>query len=93
MRIFRALTSLALLACLSPLLSMALAEILGQIHGCKVDFVSTQPCMDGNEDISGTLRTLGMMGYFLMATLPVAAGVVATWIIVELVAWARRRTA
>lgn len=93
MRIFRAVMSLALLACLSPLLSMAVAEILGQIHGCKVDFVSTQPCVAGGEDISGTLRTLGMMGYFLMATLPVAAGVVATWIIVELIVWARRHAA
>lgn len=93
MRIFRALMALALLACLSPLLSMAAADIVANIYGCKLDLTGAHPCMVGGSDIGHTLLTLGMMGYFLMATLPIAAGVVATWVIVEVIAWAARRRA
>jgi hypothetical protein len=34
---------------------------------------------------------MGMMGYSLFVTLPAAAGVIAVWVIIELIAWARRR--
>ena len=38
------------------------------------------------------LLTLGMMGYFLFATLPVVAGIVIVWVLVELIAWVRVRS-
>lgn len=93
MRIFRALMSLALLACLSPLLSMAAADIVANIYGCKLDLAAPHPCMVGGTDIGQTLLTLGMMGYFLMATLPIAAGVVGAWVVVEVIVWVVRSRA
>lgn len=91
MRIFRALMALALLFCLSPLLSMAAADIIANIYGCKVDLAAPHPCIVGGSDIGQTLLTLGMMGYFLMATFPIAAGVAGVWIVVEIIAWIMRR--
>jgi hypothetical protein len=93
MRIFRALMSVLLLACLAPLLSMAVAESVAQIYGCKLDLAGVHPCMVGGRDVGHALLTLGMMGYFLFVTLPAAAAVVGVWIVIELIAWARRRAA
>lgn len=93
MRAFRALMSVLLLACLSPFLLMAAAESMAQIYGCKLDLASVHPCIVAGRDMGQDLLTTGAMGYFLFITLPVAAAVVGAWIIVELVAWARRRTA
>lgn len=90
MRIFRALMSVVLLVLLSPLLSMAAADIVANIYGCQADLTSAHPCVVGGTDIGHTLLTLGMMGYFLMATLPIAAGVAGFWIVVEIIVWIRR---
>jgi hypothetical protein len=85
--------SVLLLACLAPFLSMAVAESIAQIYGCKLDLAGVHPCIVGGRDIGHGLFTLGMMGYFLFVTLPAAATVVAVWIAIELIAWARRRAA
>ncbi len=91
MRLLRVLLSLALLACLLPLLSMAAADIIANVYGCKVDLTAAHPCIVGGKDIGHTLLTLGMMGYFLMATFPIAAVIVGAWMIIEVVAWIVRR--
>ena len=93
MRAFRALMSVALLACLSPLLLMAVAEFIAQIYGCKLDLAGVHPCIVAGRDMGHALLTMGMMGYFLFITLLAAAAVVGVWIIVEVIAWLRRSTA
>lgn len=93
MRWLRVLMVLVLLVCLAPLFCMAVAEVIARINGCKLDLVSAHPCIVGGQDIGDTLLTLGSMGYFLMATLPWAMVVVAAWIIIEIIAWVRRRAA
>jgi len=90
MRVFRALMAVALLVCLAPLLSMAAAEFIAQIYGCKVDLTAAHPCMVNGRDIGHTLLTLGMMGYFLFATMPAVVGIVVAWVLVEVIAWLRR---
>ncbi len=93
MRLFRALMVVALLACLSPLFAMGIADAIAHWHGCKLDLASVHPCIVGGKDIGHALLTLGFMGYFLMATFPIAIAVAVFWLIVEIVAWGRRRTA
>lgn len=93
MLIFRALMIVALLACLSPLFAMGIADAIAHFYGCKLDLVSADPCMAGDRDIAKDLRTLAFMGYFLMATFPIALGVAAFWLVVEIIVWARRRRA
>ncbi len=92
MRAFRALMAVLLFLCLLPLMSMAVAEFIAQLYGCKLDLASVHPCIVGGRDIGQDLLTLGMMGYFLFVTMPGVVAVIAVWIIVELIAWVRRRS-
>ena len=87
MRAFRILMSILVLACLAPLFSMLAAQAAAFIYGCDLSLAATQPCMAHSTDIGQTLLTMGMMGWFLMTTLPVMLGVVILWIIVEIVRW------
>ncbi len=91
MRVFRALMAILLLACLLPLISMALAETIAQIYGCQLDLASVHPCIVGGKDIGETLLTLGMMGWFLFATMPGVVAVIVVWIVVELIRWVSAR--
>jgi hypothetical protein len=93
MRAFRALMAVLLLICLLPLMSMAVAEFIAQVYGCKLDLAGVHPCVVGGSDIGQTLLTLGMMGYFLFVTMPAVVAVIAAWIIVELIRWVRVRSA
>ena len=92
MRAFRALMAVLLFLCLLPLMSMAVAEFIAQLYGCKLDLASVHPCTVGGRDIGQDLLTLGMMGYFLFVIMPGVVAVIAVWIIVELIVWARRRS-
>ncbi len=95
MRLFRTLMVLAITVCLLPVLSMGAAQAIADYYGCTLDLASAHPCIAGGKDIGQDLLTLGMMGWFLFATMPALLGLVALWAIVELVRWAarRRRTA
>ena len=93
MRTFRAVMAILLLLGLAPLMSMAAAEFIAQVNGCKLDLTGAHPCIVAGQDIGHTLLTLGMMGYFLFVTLPAVTAVVGLWIVVELIAFMRRRTA
>lgn len=89
MRAFRALMAVLLFLCLLPMMSMAVAEFIAQVYGCKLDLASVHPCMVGGSDIGETLLTLGMMGYFLFATMPGVVAIVVVWVVVELIRWVR----
>ncbi len=92
MQLFRAAMAVLLFICLLPLMGMAVAEFIAQVYGCKLDLAGVHPCMVGGSDMGHTLLTLGMMGYFLFVTLPFALGTVIVWVLVEAIAWVRRRT-
>jgi hypothetical protein len=93
MQLFRAAMAVLLFICLLPLMSMAVAEFIAQVYGCKLDLASVHPCMVGGSDIGETLLTLGMMGYFLFATMPGVVAIVVVWVVVELIRWVRVRSA
>lgn len=83
--------AIAILATLSPLVSMAAAEAIARWHGCELAVESVKPCLAGGEDIGTTLHVLVSMGWFLFATLPAFITVAAVWLFVEAVRWVRRR--
>ena len=92
MRAFRALMAVLLFLCLLPLMSMAVAEFIAQVYGCKLDLAAAHPCIVGGSDMGHTLLTLGMMGYFLFVTMPGVVAVIVVWVIVELIRWVRVRS-
>jgi len=89
MRWFRWIMTLALLACLAPLASLALAGAVAGAHGCRLHEGFVNPCVIGGADWGGTLYAMGMMGWLMITTLPVAAAIALVWIAVELVRWVR----
>jgi hypothetical protein len=92
-KLFRILAALILLVCLAPGLMTVWAGWMANRHGCTLHEGFTNPCIVGGQDIGGTLYTFGMMGWFMIATLPIAAAVLVAWIAVELIRLARRRHA
>jgi hypothetical protein len=85
MRLFRILMGVLILLAALPALSMVAAETIARIYGCALDLAAPKPCMVGGEDIGQGLFTLGMMGWFLFATMPVLVTLVLAWILTELV--------
>jgi hypothetical protein len=93
MRVFRILMVILVLATLMPFLSMLAADAIARFYGCELDLASVKPCLVGGRDIGEGLFTLGMMGWFLFATMPAFLGLAALWALVELVRWLGRRRA
>jgi hypothetical protein len=93
MRLFRLLIAFAILACLSPLISTALAGWIASSHGCTLHEGFASPCVIKGTDYGETLYTMGVMGWLMLATLPIAAGFLLLWIVAEVVAFIRRKRA
>lgn len=85
MRTFRIVMAIIILVALLPLLSMIAAEGVARLYGCTLDLAAPQPCMIGGEDMGHGLFVLGMMGWFLFATMPVLLMLTLAWILTELV--------
>ncbi|MGQ0674447.1 MAG: hypothetical protein ACT4N2_16430 [Hyphomicrobium sp.] len=83
MRWFRRLMALVIVGCLLPTAVSLLAGAIASWHGCPLDLTSAKTCMIAGADWGQTLLTMGMMGYFLFATLPVLLGAMALWFVVE----------
>ena len=91
MRLFRILVLVASLICLSPAAVLTAVAITAGILGCRVHEGFKEPCLAGGTDIGGTLYAFGMSGWLLIATLPILAGVLVMWAVVEVARVARGR--
>lgn len=91
MRLFRILTALAILACLSPMISVAIAGYIASSHGCTLHEGFPNPCVINGTDYGETLYTMGVLGWLMLATMPIAAGLLLLWIVVEVAAFIHRR--
>ena len=93
MRFFRILMVILVLACAAPLISMLVAQAIGDYYGCEVGVDAVKPCLVDGKDIGETLTTAAAMGYFLFVTLPVLYVAIPLWILIEIVRWITRRSA
>jgi di/tricarboxylate transporter len=64
---------LIVLVALAPVISVALAGFIAEANGCDLDEGSIHPCMVNGEDVGGTLYTMFVLGWFMLATLPMGA--------------------
>lgn len=65
-----------------PLISVVIAGEIATANGCDLDEGSIHPCVVDGEDIGDTLYTLGMMGWFMLVTIPVGVGLALLYVIV-----------
>lgn len=93
MKLARILFALALLICLLPIGSVALAGWLAERHGCTLHEGFANPCMIGGSDWGETLYGMFVAGWFMLATIPIGVVLIAAWVVAEIVAWIRRKRA
>ena len=75
-----------------PIASLLSASMIAEAHGCLVDEGSVHPCMISGEDWGETLTTLAVLGWLMLATVPLGLGASIVWLIVLIIhhgAWVR----
>ena len=82
---------LILLVAFAPIGSVMACGWIANAHGCKVDEGSVHPCVINGKDYGQLLYTLGVLGWFMLVTLPggMLAGVI--WLVVLAIHRSRRR--
>ncbi|MEY2562757.1 MAG: hypothetical protein QOH88_950 [Verrucomicrobiota bacterium] len=85
---------LIVVVALSPIGSVVVAGWIASSHGCRVDEGSAHPCVIDGKDYGQTLYTLGVLGWFMLITIPAGAIAFLAWLIVLLLhqrAWKKRK--
>ena len=70
---------------LAPIFSVVACSCIANAYGCKVDEGSAHPCVINGVDRGELLYALGVMGWFMLVTLPAGAFAMLVWIVVLLV--------
>lgn len=65
-----------------PVISVAIAGSIANANGCQLDEGSVHPCIVNGSDMGETLYTMGVMGWFMLATIPIGLGLVVVYLIV-----------
>ena len=65
-----------------PLISVAIASEIANANGCQLDEGSVHPCIVNGVDQGELLYTMGMMGWFMLATIPLGLGAAALYILI-----------
>jgi hypothetical protein len=87
---------LILAVALAPVASVAIAGWIAEANGCRLDEGSIHPCLVNGEDWGPTLYSMGVMGWFMLATIPLgglALLLLALVFVVHLIVHTRRRPA
>lgn len=79
------LLGIILVFALAPVASVVIAGAIAEANGCALDEGSIHPCIVGGADIGGTLYALGVMGWFMLGTIPLGAGALLVWVVVLIV--------
>ena len=69
---------------------------IANAYGCKVDEGSVHPCIINGHDYGELLYSLGVMGWFMLVTIPGGLVAFASWLIfliLHRVAWRKRISA
>ena len=88
---FRIMMGLALFVCALPLAGILVTAFVAKQLGCQVDEGSVHPCYLFGISIGDALYSMGVMGWFMLLTLPLAAIIVLAWIVTEVIHVARSR--
>ena len=76
--------------------TVMLCAAIANAHGCKVDEGSAHPCIINGHDYGELLYSLGVMGWFMLVTIPGGLVAFASWLIFLILhrsAWRKRISA
>jgi hypothetical protein len=62
-----------------PIISVVIAGSIASWNGCTLHEGFVNPCIVGGRDIGGTLYSMGVMGWFMLATIPIGAVAFVAW--------------
>lgn len=74
-----------------PIVSVLVAGTIASWNGCRLDEGSVHPCVVNGADLGSTLYAMGMMGWFMIATIPLGLMAVVVWTLVWVVLARRAR--
>ena len=80
----------------APIGSVLLCAAIANAYGCKVDEGSVHPCIINGYDYGELLYSLGVMGWFMLVTIPGGLVAFAGWLIfliLHRIAWRKRLSA
>ncbi len=80
----------------APIGSVIVCSAIANVYGCKVDEGSVHPCIINGQDYGHLLYSLGVMGWFMLVTIPAGLIAFASWLIfliLHRVAWRKRVSA
>lgn len=87
---------LILLVALAPVIAVATAGWIAESHGCVLHEGFANPCIVNGSDMGETLYAMGVMGWFMLATIPLGGLALIAWLVVLVIhwfVWRRRRNA
>jgi len=88
--------ALIVLFAFAPIGSVMTCAWIANAHGCKVDEGSVHPCIINGHDYGELLYSLGVMGWFMLVTIPGGLFAFAAWLailILHRASWRKRLAA
>ncbi|GHD17264.1 hypothetical protein ACFOEZ_14285 [Tianweitania populi] len=79
-----------LLFAAAPIISALTAGSIASAHGCQLDEGSIHPCVINGTDYGETLYQFGVMGWFMLITVPTGLFLLVVWLAVALIHLFRR---
>ena len=68
--VYGVVMALILVVALLPLISVIVAGSVAEANGCTLHEGFSNPCVVNGEDMGETLYVMGVMGWFMIATIP-----------------------
>ncbi len=65
-----------------PVLSVTVAGLVASANGCRLDEGGAHPCVIAGTDYGDTLYTLGVLGWLMLASLPLGVIALLVWAVV-----------
>jgi hypothetical protein len=64
-----------------PLISVIIAGTIADANGCQLDEGGVHACVVNGADMGETLYTMTVMGWLMLATIPIGLGVAAVYVL------------
>lgn len=74
----------------APVLCVLIASFIAETNGCALNEGSINTCMVGGADLGSLLYTLFVLGWFMLATIPLGGAAFFVWLaslIIHRIAW------